>query len=201
MIDRLSIVNACLATMGEAPLNTLEEDHSYKAAAEQKIDRSHLNVSSKTYWFNTEWVRALPQSDSKYVLIPQDVIAVEARSQCGRYHVTQRGTRLYDVGKSRYEFDSPVVIKVRRHLDFELLPFEAQSFIEDDAVAMFQSSFDADRAKLQILVEARRESLIRLNSEDIRQKRINLLERRSVRDLMVNSLPGHPWHPHQTFPG
>lgn len=201
MIDQLSIVNACLATMGEAPLNTLEEDHSFKAAAMQKIERSHLDVSGKAYWFNTEWVKASPQSDSKYVMIPQDVIAVEARSRCGRYHVAQRGTRLYDVARNRYEFDSPVTILVRRHLDYDLLPFEAQAYIRDNAVVLFQSDFDADRAKLQILVELRRDSLVRLNSEDIRQKRINLLARQSVRDLLVDSMPAHPWHPHQTFPG
>ena len=200
MIEKLRIVNACLATMGEAPLNTLEDDHSYKAAAEEKIATSHEWISSKKYWFNTEWVRGIPQVGSKYVMIPQDVLGVEAFSKCGRYNITQRGDRLYDIGKNKYEFDSELVIQIRRHLDYDLLPYEAQAFIRDDAVLAFQSDFDADRAKVEKLTFYRQESLRCLNAEDIRQKRFNFLQRASVRYNRLEAL-GHPWHPHTTFPG
>ena len=202
MIDKLDIVNACLATMGETPLNTLEEDHSYLAAAVAKIDRAHSDVSAKSFWFNTEWVKAVPQADSKYIYIPQDVVRVDARTRCGMFRITQRGRRLYDVGRNRYEFDGPVIIKISRHLDYDTLPYVVQQFIRDDAVLSFQSDFDGDRIKYERLIGYRMQSLTELKAEDIRQKKINLLARASVRQLQTESFnySGHPWHPHVTHP-
>lgn len=202
-VEVLDIVNACLATMGETPLNTLEDDHSYSAAAQEKIKRAHSDVCAKSYWFNTEWVKAVPQADSKFIYIPQDVLRVESRSQCGLFRVTQRGRRLYDVGRNRYEFNGPVVIKIARFLDWDELPYAAQQFIRDDAVLAFQSDFDGDRIKYERLIGYRMQSLADLRAEDIRQKRINLLARASVRTLQAESFNynGHPWHPHVTHPG
>lgn len=202
MIEKLDIVNACLATMGETPLNTLEEDHSYLAAALAKIDKAHGDISARSLWFNTEWVRAEPQADSKYIYIPQDVARVEARSRCGMFRVAQRGRRLYDVGRSRYEFDRSIIIKISRHLDFDLLPYVVQQFIRDDAVLAFQSDFDGDRIKYERLLGYRQQSWYEVKAEDIRQKRVNLLDRASVRTLQMENFnySGHPWHPHVTHP-
>jgi len=202
-IEMLNIVNACLATMGETPLNTLEEDHSYKAAAEDKVRRAHDSVCSRSLWFNTEWVEAVPQADTKQIYLPGDVQKVQARSRCGNYRIVQRGRRLYDVGRNRYEFDRSVVIKISRKLDFDLLPYEAQQFINDDAVLAFQSDFDGDRIKYDRLAAYRQQSLYLLNAEDIRQKKINLLARASVQRLQNENFnyTGHPWHSHVTFPG
>lgn len=201
-VEVLDIVNACLATMGESPLNTLEEDHSYKAAAEDKLRRSHEDLSARSLWFNTEWVRVVPQADTKYIYVPQDVIGVDAESQCGMFRVAQRGRRLYDTGRNRYEFNKSIIIKIKRHLDFDLLPYEAQKFIRDDAVLAFQSDFDGDRIKYERLSEYRHQSRLDLNAEDVRQKRVNLLRRRSVRTLQAEQFnySGHPWHPHTTYP-
>src|SRR5690606_23746633 len=118
-IEVLDIVNACLATMGETPLNSLEEDHSYKAAAEEKLRRSHESLSSRSLWFNSEWLKLGPQADTEYIYVPQDVIGVDARSHCRNYRVTQRGRRLYDIGRNKYEFDRAVTVKVKRHLDYD----------------------------------------------------------------------------------
>lgn len=201
-IEMLDIVNGCLATMGETPLNTLEEDHSYKAAAEDKIRRSHADLTARPMWFNTEWVKLVPQADTKFIYIPQDVSRVQAVSQCGMFRVAQRGRRLYDTGRNRYEFDRTITVKISRHLDFDLLPYEAQRFVREDAIFQFQSDFDADRAKGDRLLNYRQQALLDLNSEDIRQKKINLLQRQSVRTLQVENFnySGHPWHPHTTYP-
>lgn len=202
-ISELDVVNACLATMGESPLMTLEEDHSFKAAAQDKIRRSKTDMSSRNLWFNTEWVKIVPQADTKHIYIPQDVIGVDARSMCGRFRVAQRGRRLYDAGNNKYEFDNAVTVRIKRDLDFDLLPHEAAAFVRDDSVLRFQGDFDADRQKRELYTAYRQESLALLNAEDIRQKKHNLLQRASVRILQSEQFMyhGHPWHPHTTYPG
>lgn len=200
-ITVLDIVNACLATMGEAPINTLEEDHSYKAAAEGMLKRSLGDLLARSLWFNTEWVTVEPQVPSKYIYIPQDVSRVFAETRCGMFRVSQRGRRLYDVGRNRYEFDKNVTIKINRALDFDLLPYEAQKYVRDEAVFLFQSEFDGDRLKGERLQTYFVQSRMELNSEDIRQKRTNLLSRRSLSGLYSSRGDiGHPYHPHTTYP-
>lgn len=200
MIEKLDIVNACLATMGEAPLETLEDEHSYLPAALVNIDASHQFVSSRRLWFNTEVLKLVPEVPSKYVMVPQDVIAVDARSKCGRYLVSQRGTRLYNVTDSKYEFDSYVEVEVRRHLQYDLLPYEAQAFIRDDAVLKFQSDFDGDRTKYERLSQDRILSYNALMAEHVRQMKYNLLGS-SIARMAVGPRYAGPYHPHRTFPG
>jgi len=201
MIDKLDIVNACLKTMGETKLNTLEDDHGYKDDALDLIDRVHRDVSSLSLWFNTEWLKLQPQADSKYIMVPTDVIKVDPVPQCGLRRVAQRGRRLYDTGRNQYEFDGPVTVKVARLLDFENLPYEAMMFIRDDAVLRFQSDFDGDNTKYQKILQQRELSWINLKSEHIRQIKINPLYQRASVDVLRQrhwNFSGHPWHPHVT---
>ena len=62
-ITKLDVVNACLKTMGETKLNTLEEDHPYKDDALDLVDRVLRDTSSLALWFNVEWLKLQPQAD------------------------------------------------------------------------------------------------------------------------------------------
>lgn len=203
-ITKLDIVNACLKTMGETKLNTLEEDHGYKDDAIDMIDRVLKDTSSLSLWFNTEWLKLQPQATSKYVMIPTDVLKVDPVSQCGRYRVAQRGRRLYDVGRNRYEFDGAVTTKVVRLLDYDDVPYEVQAFVRDDSILRFQADFDGDNTKYQKILQQRNDSWINLKSEHIRQIKANPLYSRTSLDVLrqrVFNYSGHPWHSHGTFPG
>lgn len=203
-ITQLDIVNACLKTMGVSRINTLEDDHVYKDDAMELLNRVHRDVSSLSLWFNTEWLKLLPQAGSKYIMIPTDVMKVFPKSKCGMYRIAQRGRRLYDTGRNQYEFDSSVTVKAARLLDFDMLPYEAQMFVRDDTVLRFQSEFDGDNTKYQKLALHRNESWINLKSEHIRQIKANPLFSRAALDVYrqrINNYSSHPWHPHITYPG
>lgn len=203
-MTQLDVVNACIKTMGESKLNTLEDDHPYKDDALDLLDRVLRDVSSRSLWFNTEWLRLIPQATSKYVMLPADVIKVDATSQCGRYRVAQRGRRLFNGGRNSYEFDRPVTVKVARLLDFESCPYEVQMFVRDDAVLRFQSDFDGDNSKYQKILKQRDDSWFNLQAEHIRQIKANPLYARVHVDVLrqrFHNYSGHPWHSHTTFPG
>jgi hypothetical protein len=203
-ITELDVVNACLKTMGETKLNTLEDDHPYKDDAQDQIKRVLGDVSALSLWFNTEWPKLLPQAISKYIMIPTDVIKVDPVPQCGSMRVAQRGRRLYDITRSRYEFDGPVTVRVARLLDFDDCPYEVQMFVRDDAVLRFQADFDGDNGKYQKILQQRNDSWINLKSEHIRQIKANPLYARAGVNVLrdrFNNHSGHPWHSHTTFPG
>lgn len=203
-ITKLDIVNACIKTMGETKLNTLEEDHPYKDDALDLIERVHKDVSSLALWFNTEWIKLIPQATSKYIMVPTDVLKLDPVPQCGAGRVTSRGRRLYDVNRNKYEFNGPVTVKVARLLDFEDCAYEAQAFIRDDTILRFQGDFDGDNTKYQKILQHRNESWINLKAEHIRQVKANPLYARASVDVLrqrVFNYSGHPWHSHTTFPG
>lgn len=203
-ITKLDIVNACLKTMGEMRLNTLEEDHTYKDDALELLDRVLGDTCSLSLWFNTEWLKLLPQATNKFIMVPTDVMKVDAVSQCGMFRVAQRGRRLYDVGRNRYEFDAPVTVKATRLLDYDDVPYEVQMFVRDDTVLRFQSDFDGDNTKYQKILQQRHDSYINLKSEHIRQIKANPLYARTSVDVLrqrVFNYSGHPWSSHTTFHG
>lgn len=202
-IQLLDIVNACLKTMGETKLNTLEEDHVYKDDALDLIERVRRDVSSLGLWFNTEFLKLEPQATSKYIMVPTDALKLDVAPDC-RGRVVQRGRRLYDVRRNSYEFDHGVHAKLVRLLDFDDMPYEAQMFVRDDSVLRFQSDFDGDNTKYQKILQHRNESWVNLKSEHIRQIKANPLYARASVDVLRArywNYSGHPWHPHVTFPG
>ncbi len=172
-MDKLEVVNACLATMGEAPLNSLDDDHAYKAAAITALAKANRREQKRGWWFNSEYVSLVPDV-SKYVYIPLDAISVKtvvARSD----YWTQRGNRLYNRRTNNYIFTAAVLVDLVRELAFEELPAHAQDAVEARAVMTFQKSFDADQQRLNILLNEYREALAELKAEDVQNERPNML--------------------------
>lgn len=203
-ITKLDIVNDCLKTMGETKLNTLEEDHTYKDDAVDIIDRVVSDVCALKLWFNVEMLELRPDATSKYIYIPQDVLKVEPLSAYYHGLVAQRGRRLYDSKRNKYEFDHSVKAIVARLIPFDDCPYEVQQFVRDETVLRFQRDFDGDNTKYAKLQYSQQQSWILLKSEHIRQIKSNpLYSRASVRVLSDRyfNYSGHPWHSHTTFPG
>lgn len=183
-VEELDVVNACLATMGEAPLNTLEDDHSYKAAAQARLRRTALDVQKKSYWFNTEFLELVPEAVSKYLYIPQDVIEVRAPQYRG-LSVAQRGKRLYNTGANSYQFEQSLCVQVVRALSFADLPYHAAAAVRDRAVLLFQQDYDGDGARYRELQSQAMLSMAELNAEEVRQRKPNLLQsNRTLRRIM-----------------
>jgi len=184
-VEELEVVNACLATLGEAPLNTLEDDHSYKAAAQAKLKTANLDVQKQGYWFNTEYLTLLPDAVSKYVYLPLDVIEARPMQYRG-LSIAQRGRRLYNTMSNTYEFDDSVCVQVVRGLDFADLPYHAAAAVRDEAVLHFQHEFDGDATRYRELFNVRMQSRSQLNAEDVRQRRPNLLNSNTMRRLLAD---------------
>lgn len=182
-MEKLDVINACLATMGEAPLNSLDDDHAYKAAAEAALKKANKREQKRGWWFNSEFIKLVPDV-SQYIYLPLDRISVKTVSPRFDYW-TERGNRLYNRRTNNYIFTAPVVVDLVRQLAFEDLPTHAQDAVEARAVMTFQKSFDADNQRMQILINEYREALAELKAEDVRNQRPNLLA--SPQNLAVMS--------------
>jgi len=187
MATTLDVVNECLATLGEAPLNTLNEPHVYKGAALSALSKANKSAQSRGWWFNTEAMTVTPAPTTGQMQLPGDCLrwasGVRASDTLARGMpkpwAVQRGSRLYDTRNRTYVFTEEVAGEITRLVPFEDLPVEANDFVAADTVLRFQSRFDADNSRRQELAQARTEASILLNAEQTRQAKVNLINNNS----------------------
>jgi hypothetical protein len=174
-LSQLEVVNACLATMGETPLNTLEDDHSYKAAALAYLAQANRIEQKRGWWFNSEYVELVPDSTSKYIYIPGDALAVKTIDRWYVPPFAQRGKRLYNISQNSYEWDRNLQLDIVRLLPFDDLPFHAADVVGYGTVMRFQREYDGDTVRYQQLSQDYARARAELVAENTRNRRPNLL--------------------------
>lgn len=170
---KLEVVNECIATMGESPLESLDDDHAYKAAALAMLAKNNRREQKRGWWFNSEYVKLVPDV-SGYVYVPLDAISVKTVNPRADYWAA-RGNRLYNRRNNNYLFTTPVLVDLVRELAYEDLPQHAADAVSARTVWMFQKAYDADTQRMQILMQEYREALAELKAEDVQNERPNML--------------------------
>lgn len=153
MTTRLDVVNACLAIMGEAPLNALTEDHAFKEGALRILDRNDDDIQSRGWWYNLEnlLLRVNPQDNRVYM--PTDIGTVRPEGHWGARYV-QRGRVLYDLHEGTDRFPSTFQLRVKfiRKIPIQDCPQSVGAYIARKTVMDFQQEFDGDQTKTRNLM-------------------------------------------------
>jgi len=177
-LSELDVVNDCLASLGEAPLNAMDDEHPFVSAALSSLKAANLREQSKGWWFNRETLDLQPDPATNFIYVPADTISVDPADQW--QHLVQRGRRLYDPNGAGYVIGKTVRATLLRLLPYEELPGTAAAYIGPCAVADFQRNYDADRMKVEQNAQLKREAYITLKAEDIRNAGVNLLQTPSM---------------------
>lgn len=191
LITELTVVNECIAALGEAPMTSLASPNPMVASARFKFSQTTLQVQSRGWYFNTEQVKIIPQVDNMYYL-SADVLGLSSR---GNPHwLTRRGTRLYSLNDGKYlEGSAPFPLCITRLIPFDDLPYQAQDFIKWQTVADFCLAFDADQLKLRKAEDQRDSAYILLNTEHIKAQNANMLSSGPVGyNKLVAAMPIYP---------
>jgi hypothetical protein len=175
----LDVVNDMLATLGELPLNSVDEGHPYVPAALRIIATASAREQAKSWWFNKELTDLVPDT-SGYIYLPNDVLRVDP--QATNLNYVQRGRRLYKPYETsaadKYKFASTVRCWLIRELPLDELPVPAQHVVSYSAQLDFMKAYDADQNKVQQVTGLYRETLMVLNAEHVRNSGVNLLRYR-----------------------
>jgi hypothetical protein len=181
MYTELDYVNACLGTMGEAPVPGLTVPHPYIGQALVLLARHNKLVQAVRWWFNTTKLTLTPSAGDFSASLPVGTISIIGIS--GNAYVLNGDGTVYDITRGEQVL-SAITVWVLRELDFEELPPEANAYIADCAILQFQSNYDGDGSRTALLRENKRESWMQLHAMNTRMVKANLLRRPGVQSKL-----------------
>jgi hypothetical protein len=184
-LSQLDVINDMLATMGESPLNAIDEDHPLVASGVRTLKTVSWREQGKGWWFNKEILSVEADADGN-IFVPMDAISVDPVIPTNAF--VHRGRRLYNPNGGTFTFTPGTTFscKVVRSVPFEDLPPNAANYIGACAVLAFQVNYDGDKGKTETLKSARREAYIQLHTEHIRNVQPNLLTKGSTAEKIAS---------------
>ncbi|KVE35685.1 hypothetical protein WS69_13610 [Burkholderia sp. BDU5] len=178
--------------MGETPLNSIDSDHPFVAAALLKMKTTNTQEQAKGWWFNTDYITLQADPNTKFIYVPADAINVNPDDDGTAYVI--RGRRLYNRFTSSYEFGGSVAIVLVREIPFDDLPMLANHMIAARTVLDFQNDYDGDADKYNKLGAAYQQVFTTLRAEHIRQVKANMLRAPAVASQLRLIRPMSRYH-------
>jgi hypothetical protein len=135
----LDAINTMLSTIGEAPVNTVEDNGIVDAVLARQILRAtSREVQSRGWHFNTEKGYPLNPDSNGFLVLPATVLRADTVGGYQDIDVVVRGNRLYDRRNHTYQFNKPVKIDMVILLPFDELPEVARGYITIRSSRFFQ---------------------------------------------------------------
>lgn len=136
----LEAVNVLLATIGEAPLNTLEgELHVDAIMAQNTLSAVLKEFQCQSWYFNTERNYPLMPNGEGFIMLPSNVANVDFSPFLNEVDVVVRGNRLYDKKNHTYVFGKKYEATVTFILPFFEIPQSAKNYVVIASARRFQT--------------------------------------------------------------
>ncbi|WP_052063895.1 hypothetical protein [Nitrincola sp. A-D6] len=133
---KLEAVNIMLASIGEAPINSLDSGLVDAEMAETILDAVTRSVQSEGWTFNTEYSMKLTPDVDEHIIIPVNTLKIDPVNRSVR--LVRRGGKLYDPLNHTFKFKQPVIADIVVALAFEDLPETARRYSAIKAARTFQ---------------------------------------------------------------
>lgn len=185
-ITQLTVVNACLASMGEEPINSLAEGNAFVNSAKFALEQATINEQSRGWYFNTENTVLRPDARDQRYYLPADIIDF-TKDDHNPGWLTSRGNSLFNSEAGEFVTGtSPIKVRVIRLLAFEDLPLMARRMTKAAAVLLFQQSYDGDSTKINEAGTEYQMAYTYLNTQHIKAVGANFLPRRGTEMRQTN---------------
>lgn len=140
--SELEAVNTMLATIGESPIDSFDENFTDATIARNLLTEESRALQNGTWAFNTELSYPLNPDADGIIHLPQNVLRVIAFS---RPDLVQRGTRVYNRTTHSYVHTDSITADIVVALQFEEIPEAARRFIWVRAGRRFQDRLQGDQ--------------------------------------------------------
>ena len=143
----LQCINIMLASIGEAPINSLVGTLPVDARIGQStLTEVNKSVQSEGWSFNTETDVTLTRDGSNKINLPTDVLRVDANiHQHPTIDPIQRGLKLYDRQNNKFEFEEDLICTVVYFRTFDEIPEPARYYMNIKAARIFVDRLVGDQ--------------------------------------------------------
>ena len=135
----LEAINTMLSTIGESPVNTVEDTGNVDVVIARQILQSvSREVQARGWHFNTEKNYTITPDSAGYLVLPNTVLKADTIYPDNSKDVVVRGSKLYDRENHTYVFTDAVKVDMTVLLTFDELPEVARNYVTIRASRIFQ---------------------------------------------------------------
>ena len=167
-LTRLQAINQMLATIGEAPVDTLTEGGVDIAIAEATLDNVSRETMNFGWVFNTYSTTYVPDSDG-YITIPSNVLRLEG-PEGSRYVL--RSDRLYDLEDDTNVFTSNITLTIVEMLEFDDMPEACKTYVTLKASRVFADRQLGDNQLAAYSRQEEQNAWADLRKEDLKTRKV-----------------------------
>ena len=181
---RLSAINYILGSIGEAPVNSLDDTTNIDAVNAQRIlDEVDKEVQQQGWTFNSyDAFKFLPDSFSKKIKWNNNILSMRTPTYI------KRGKYFYDKERQSDSFDSPIEVKVIMKEEFGDLPDVFQRYITAKAAREFQIAYLGVPELVQMALQKEQEAWQAIVQYDLDTGGYNMLENTAISTNLQRSL-------------
>ena len=151
--QELPAINQILASVGQAPVTTLDQTNPDVAIAYDTLIQVSREIQSEGWTFNTEKDYPFTPDSNNEILIPTNVLQIDISAETGNEEmdVIRRSGKLYDKQEHSYTFTEELKCDVVWLFDWVDLPRPIQDYITARASTITSSRIIGDDTQYQML--------------------------------------------------
>ena len=160
----LPAVNEILASVGQAPVTTLDQTNPDVAIAYDTLLQVSREVQAEGWSFNIEYEYPATTDANKEYIIPNNMLQVDLtyNSDNTSKDVIRRNGKLYDKYNHTYEItseaDEDIKLDITWHFDWVDLPIPIQDYVVARSATIVSSRIVGDGQQYQMLMQREGES-------------------------------------------
>lgn len=147
----LQAVNEILASVGQAPVTTLDQTNPDVAIAYDTLLQVSREVQAEGWTFNKEFNYPITPDNNDEIIIPNNILQLDLTTEYRDRDVVRRNGKLYDRTAHSYEFTDQVYCDVVWLFDWVDLPIPIQDYIVSRAATIVSSRIVGDSTQYQML--------------------------------------------------
>ncbi len=147
----LQAVNEILASVGQAPVTTLDQTNPDVAIAYDTLQQVSREVQAEGWTFNREYEYPFTPDNNNQILIPNNVLQLDLTPSYRDRDVVRRSGKLYDRTAHSYTFTEQVLCDVVWLFDWVDLPTPIKDYIVARAASITSSRIVGDSTQYQML--------------------------------------------------
>lgn len=182
-LTELDAVNTIIGTIGEAPVNTLEDLTDVDAINALRILQNINRQEQARGWsFNRVPCFTLHPEEDKKIRWNNNFLFLKAHHPC--HKLVHSGDYVKDLFRDSFVFEHPINVEIVLHVPFEELPEQMRSYILSKACYKFQSAYLGDDRLTQVTQADVQEAWQHLQEYEIDSNNFSMLDNLHVRKLL-----------------